>query len=144
SVISERLVKEDVLSSIHVADHAIDVRDTKLGPELTTYDIPNVAMERLNDLDPDGVVRVGAEVHSQDILVGKISPKGESDLTAEERLLRAIFGDKSRDVKDSSLRMDYGKQGRVVGVKTFSRDEGDRLDAGVIKKIQVSVAQLRK
>ena len=143
-VISERLVKEDVFSSIHIEDYSTDVRETKLGPELTTYDIPNVAMERLNDLDPDGVVRVGAEVRSQDILVGKISPKGESDLTAEERLLRAIFGDKSRDVKDSSLRLDYGKQGRVVDVKTFSREEGDKLDVGVIKKIQVSVAQLRK
>lgn len=143
-VISERLIKEDVFSSIHVEDYVCDVRETKLGPELTTYDIPNVAMERLNDLDPDGVVRIGAEVRSQDILVGKISPKGESDLTAEERLLRAIFGEKSRDVKDTSLRLDYGKQGRVVGVKTFSRDEGDKLDVGVIKKIQVSVAQLRK
>jgi len=143
-VISERLVKEDVFSSIHIEDYSTDVRETKLGPELTTYDIPNVAMERLNDLDPDGIVRVGAEVRSQDILVGKISPKGESDLTAEERLLRAIFGDKSRDVKDSSLRLDYGKQGRVVDVKVFSREEGDKLDVGVIKKIQVSVAQLRK
>ena len=143
-VISERLVKEDVFSSIHIEDYSTDVRETKLGPELTTYDIPNVAMERLNDLDPDGIVRIGAEVRSQDILVGKISPKGESDLTAEERLLRAIFGDKSRDVKDSSLRLDYGKQGRVVDVKVFSREEGDKLDVGVIKKIQVSVAQLRK
>ena len=143
-VISERLVKEDVFSSIHIEDYLSDVRETKLGPEVTTFDIPNVAMERLNDLDPDGVVRVGAEVRSQDILVGKISPKGESDLTAEERLLRAIFGDKSRDVKDSSLRLDYGKVGRVVGVKVFSRDEGDKLDVGVIKRIQVSVAQLRK
>src|SRR5258708_332048 len=143
-VISERLVKEDVLSSIHVVDYAMDVRDTKLGPALTNYDIPHVAMERLNDLDPDGVVRVGAEVHSQDILVGKISPKGESDLTAEERLLRAIFGDKSRDVKDSSMRLDYGAQGRVVDIKTFSREEGDKLDVGVIKRIEVSVAQLRK
>ena len=143
-VISERLVKEDILSSIYIEDYSTDVRETKLGPEVTTYDIPNVAMERLNDLDPDGVVRVGAEVRSQDILVGKISPKGESDLTAEERLLRAIFGDKSRDVKDSSLRLDYGKHGRVVGVKVFSREEGDKLDVGVIKKIQVSVAQLRK
>src|SRR3989344_2439732 len=143
-VISERLVKEDVFSSIHIEDYSTDVRETKLGPELTTYDIPNVAMERLNDLDPDGVVRVGAEVRSQDILVGKISPKGESDLTAEERLLRAIFGDKSRDVKDTSLRLDYGKQGRIVGVKVFSREEGDKLDAGVIKRIQVSVAELRK
>ena len=143
-VISERLIKEDVFSSIHVEDYVSDVRETKLGPEITTYDIPNVAMERLNDLDPEGVVRIGAEVRSQDILVGKISPKGESDLTAEERLLRAIFGEKSRDVKDTSLRLDYGKQGRVVGVKIFSRDEGDKLDIGVIKKIQVSVAQLRK
>lgn len=143
-VISERLIKEDVFSSIHIEDYVSDVRETKLGPEITTYDIPNVAMERLNDLDPEGVVRIGAEVRSQDILVGKISPKGESDLTAEERLLRAIFGEKSRDVKDTSLRLDYGKQGRVVGVKIFSRDEGDKLDIGVIKKIQVSVAQLRK
>lgn len=143
-VLSDRLVKEDILSSIHIEDYSTDVRETKLGPEVTTYDIPNVAMERLNDLDPDGVVRVGAEVRSQDILIGKISPKGESDLTAEERLLRAIFGEKSRDVKDTSLRLSYGKQGRVVGVKTFSRDEGDKLDVGVIKRIQVSVAELRK
>jgi len=143
-VISDRLVKEDILSSIHIHDYIVDVRETKLGPEVMTYDIPNVAAERLADLDGEGIVRVGAEVRSQDILVGKISPKGESDLTAEERLLRAIFGDKSRDVKDTSLRLDYGKQGRVVGVKIFSRDAGDKLDAGVIKRIQVSVAQLRK
>jgi len=143
-VISERLVKEDVFSSIHIEDYTTDVRETKLGPEVITYDIPNVAMERLADLDGDGTVRIGAEVRSQDILVGKISPKGESDLTAEERLLRAIFGDKSRDVKDTSLRLDYGKVGRVVGVKLFSREAGDKLDAGVMKKIQVSVAQLRK
>jgi DNA-directed RNA polymerase subunit beta len=143
-VISDRMVKEDVLSSIHIVDYTVDVRETKLGPEVITYDIPNVAAERLADLDGDGIVRVGAEVRSQDILVGKISPKGESDLTAEERLLRAIFGDKSRDVKDTSLRLDYGKIGRVVGVKIFSRDAGDKLDAGVIKSIQVSVAQLRK
>ena len=143
-VLSERLVKDDVYSSIHIEDYITDVRETKLGPEVTTYDIPNVAMERLNDLDPEGIVRMGAEVRSQDILVGKISPKGESDLTAEERLLRAIFGEKSRDVKDTSLRLDYGKQGRVVGIKVFSREEGDKLDAGVIKRIQVSVAELRK
>jgi DNA-directed RNA polymerase subunit beta len=143
-VISDKMVKEDILSSIHIHDYIVDVRETKLGPEVMTYDIPNVAAERLADLDGDGIVRVGAEVRSQDILVGKISPKGESDLTAEERLLRAIFGDKSRDVKDTSLRLDYGKVGRVVGVKIFSRDAGDKLDAGVIKRIQVSVAQLRK
>jgi len=122
----------------------VDVRETKLGPELTTYDIPNVGEERLKDLDPDGVVRIGAEVRSQDILVGKISPKGESDLTSEERLLRAIFGEKSRDVKDTSLRLDYGKTGRVVGIRVFSRDQGDKLPAGVIKTIQISVAQMRK
>lgn len=143
-VISEKLVKEDIYSSIHIEDYACDVRETKLGPEVTTYDIPNVGMERLNDLDPEGIVRIGAEVRSQDILVGKISPKGESDLTAEERLLRSIFGEKSRDVKDTSMTLDYGKLGRVVDVKIFSRDEGDKLDVGVIKKIQVSVAQLRK
>ena len=143
-VLSERLVKEDVLSSIYIEDYSTDVRETKLGPELTTYDIPNVGEERLKELDSEGIIRIGAEVRSQDILVGKISPKGESDLTAEERLLRAIFGEKSRDVKDTSRRLDYGRQGRVVGVKIFARDQGDRLPAGVIKTIQVSIAQMRK
>ncbi len=143
-VLSERLVKEDLFSSIHIEDYSIDVRETKLGPEITTYDIPNRSEEKLKDLDPDGIVRIGAEVRSQDILVGKISPKGESDLTAEERLLRAIFGEKSQDVKDTSLTLDYGKTGRVVGVRVFSRDQGDKLQAGVIKTIQVSVAQMRK
>ncbi|MEX1063885.1 MAG: DNA-directed RNA polymerase subunit beta [Candidatus Paceibacterota bacterium] len=143
-VLSERLVKEDLFTSIHIEDYSIDVRETKLGPEITTYDIPNRSEEKLKDLDPDGIVRIGAEVRSQDILVGKISPKGESDLTAEERLLRAIFGEKSQDVKDSSLTLDYGKVGRVVGVRIFSREEGDKLQAGVIKTIQVSIAQMRK
>ncbi len=143
-VLSDRMVKEDVLSSLYIEEYSVDVRETKLGPELTTYDIPNVGEERLKDLDPDGVVRIGAEVRSQDILVGKISPKGESDLTSEERLLRAIFGEKSRDVKDTSLRLDYGKTGRVVGIRVFSRDQGDKLPAGVIKTIQISVAQMRK
>ncbi|MEK7506488.1 MAG: DNA-directed RNA polymerase subunit beta [Patescibacteria group bacterium] len=143
-VLSERLVKEDLFTSIHIEDYSIDVRETKLGPEVTTYDIPNRSEEKLKDLDPEGIVRIGAEVRSQDILVGKITPKGESDLTAEERLLRAIFGEKSRDVKDTSLTLDYGKQGRVVGVKIFSRDQGDKLPAGVVKTIQVSVAQMRK
>lgn len=143
-VLSEKLVKEDLFTSIHIDDYSIDVRETKLGPEITTYDIPNRSEEKLKDLDPDGIVRIGAEVRSQDILVGKITPKGESDLTAEERLLRAIFGEKSRDVKDTSLTLDYGKTGRVVGVKIFSRDQGDKLPAGVIKTIQVSVAQMRK
>ncbi|MBI2062733.1 MAG: DNA-directed RNA polymerase subunit beta [Candidatus Yanofskybacteria bacterium] len=143
-VLSEKLVKEDMFTSIHIEDYSIDVRETKLGPEVTTYDIPNRSEEKLKNLDPDGVVRIGAEVRSQDILVGKISPKGESDLTAEERLLRAIFGEKSQDVKDTSLTLDYGKVGRVVGVRIFSRDQGDKLQAGVIKTVQVSVAQMRK
>ncbi len=143
-VLSEKLVKDDLFTSIHIDDYSINVRETKLGPEITTYDIPNRSEEKLKDLDPDGIVRIGAEVRSQDILVGKITPKGESDLTAEERLLRAIFGEKSRDVKDTSLTLDYGKTGRVVGVKIFSRDQGDKLQAGVIKTIQVSVAQMRK
>jgi len=143
-VLSEKLVKEDALTSIHIEDYTIDVRETKLGPEVTTYDIPNVGEEKLKDLDPEGIIRIGAEVRSQDILVGKISPKGESDLTPEERLLRAIFGEKSRDVKDTSLRLDHGKQGRVVGIKIFSREQGDKLNAGVMKSIQVSIAQMRK
>ncbi len=143
-VLSDRLVKEDLFSSIHIEDYSIDVRDTKLGPEVTTYDIPNAGEVKLKDLDPDGIVRIGAEVRSRDILVGKISPKGESDLTSEERLLRAIFGEKSRDVKDTSLKLDYGKRGRVVGVKVFSRDQGDKLRPGVIKTVQVSIAQMRK
>ncbi len=143
-VLSDRLVKEDLFSSIHIEDYSIDVRETKLGPEVTTYDIPNAGEAKLKDLDPDGIVRIGAEVRSRDILVGKISPKGESDLTSEERLLRAIFGEKSRDVKDTSLKLDYGKRGRVVGVKIFSRDQGDKLRPGVIKTVQVSIAQMRK
>jgi DNA-directed RNA polymerase subunit beta len=143
-VLSEKLVKEDLFTSIHIEDYSIDVRETKLGPEITTYDIPNRSEEKLKNLDPDGIVRIGAEVRSQDILVGKISPKGESDLTSEERLLKAIFGEKSQDVKDTSLTLDYGKIGRVVGVRIFSRDQGDKLPAGVIKTIQVSIAQMRK
>jgi DNA-directed RNA polymerase subunit beta len=143
-VLSERMVKEDLFTSIHIDDYSVDVRETKLGPEITTYDIPNRSEEKLKDLDPEGIVRIGAEVRSQDILVGKITPKGESDLTAEERLLRAIFGEKSRDVKDTSLTLNHGATGRVVGVKIFSRDQGDKLPAGVIKTIQVSVAQMRK
>src|SRR3989344_1820746 len=143
-VLSERSVREDLFTSIHIEDYSIDVRETKLGPEITTYDIPNRSEEKLKNLDPDGIVRIGAEVRSQDILVGKISPKGESDLTAEERLLKAIFGEKSQDVKDTSLTLDHGKTGRVVGIRVFSREQGDKLQAGVIKTIQVSVAQMRK
>ncbi len=143
-ILSERIVQEDRFTSVHIEDDTCEVRETKLGPEVTTPDIPNVGEERLKDLDEEGIVRIGAEVGPNDILVGKISPKGESDLTAEERLLRAIFGEKARDVKDTSLRMPHGKRGRVVGIKVFSREKGDKLTAGVIKAIQVEVAQLRK
>ncbi len=143
-ILSERLVKNDRFTSIHIESFTCDVRETKLGPEITTPDIPNVGEDRLKDLDEEGVVRIGAEVGPNDILVGKISPKGETDLTAEERLLQAIFGEKARDVKDTSLRMPYGKRGRVVGIKVFSRDKGDRLSAGVTKSIQVEIAELRK
>ncbi len=143
-VLSERVVQNDLFTSIHIEDFYCDVRDTKLGPEITTPDIPNVSEEKLRNLDEEGVVRVGAEVKSGDILVGKISPKGESELTAEERLLRAIFGEKARDVKDTSLTMPHGKYGRVVGIKVFSRENGDKLEPGIIKRVQVEVAQLRK
>ena len=143
-IISERLVKDDRFSSIHIEEFTCEVRDTKLGPETTTADIPNVGENRLKDLDEEGIIRVGAEVGPDDILVGKISPKGETDLTAEERLLRAIFGDKARDIKDTSKRLSHGKRGRVVGIKVFSREKGDKLTAGVIKAIRVEVAQFRK
>jgi DNA-directed RNA polymerase subunit beta len=143
-IISERMVKDDIFTSIHIEEFSVKVRDTKLGPEITTYDIPNVGEEKLKDLDEEGIVRVGAEVRAGDILVGKISPKGEVELTPEERLLRAIFGEKAREVKDTSLRLEHGKQGRVVGIKVFSRDKGDNLETGVIKEIQIELAQLRK
>jgi len=143
-ILSERVVKDDRFSSIHIEEFTCDVRDTKLGPEITTPDIPNVGEERLKDLDEEGIVRIGAEVGPGDILVGKISPKGEVELTAEERLLRAIFGEKARDVKDVSLTLPHGKRGRVIGIKLFSREKGDKLPTGVIKTIQVEVAQFRK
>jgi len=143
-IISERILQDDRFSSIHVEDFSIDVRDTKLGPEIVTRDIPNIGEERLKNLDETGIIRIGAEVSSGDILIGKITPKGEGDLTPEERLLRAIFGEKSRDVKDSSLYLPHGEHGKVVDVRILSRDQGDKLSTGVIKQIQVSVAQLRK
>jgi len=143
-IINERVVRDDFFTSIHIDDHEIDVRDTKLGPEITTPDIPNVSEDKLKNLDEEGIVRIGAEVNPGDILVGKISPKGESELTAEERLLRAIFGEKARDVKDTSLTMPHGKRGRVVGIKIFARERGDKLDPGIIKKIQIEVAQMRR
>jgi DNA-directed RNA polymerase subunit beta len=143
-VVSDRLVKEDVFTSIHIVDYMTEVRETKLGPEIVTRDIPNVSEESLRHLDEDGIVRIGAEVHPGDILVGKITPKGEQELSSEERLLRAIFGEKAKEVRDTSQRMSNGKHGKVVGVKVFSRANGHELKAGVIMQIQVFVAQMRK
>jgi len=143
-LISERLVSSDAYTSIHIEKFTCDVRETKLGPEITTPDIPNVSEEKLKDLDEEGIIRIGAEVGPNDILVGKISPKGEADLTAEERLLKAIFGEKAREVKDTSLLMEHGKRGRVIGVKIFSREAGHKLEPGIIKRAEVEVAEIRK
>ena len=143
-IVSERLVENDYYTSIHLENLTCDVRETKLGPEITTCDIPNVSEEKLKDLDEEGIVRVGAEAGPNDILVGKISPKGEAGLTAEERLLKAIFGEKARDVKDTSLLMEHGKRGRVIEVKVFSREQGHKLEPGIIKRIEVEVAVVRK
>ncbi|KKU80532.1 MAG: DNA-directed RNA polymerase subunit beta [Candidatus Peregrinibacteria bacterium GW2011_GWA2_47_7] len=143
-IISDRLVQEGVYDSVHIETYTVDVRDTKLGPEIITRDIPNVGEQRLKDLDEDGVIRIGASVKEGDILVGKITPKGETELTAEERLLRAIFGDKARDVKDTSLRLPGGTSGKVVNIEMFTRKDGDELATGVNKQIRVSIAQTRK
>ncbi len=143
-IISRKLVEDDTLTSVHIVDFMIEVRETKLGPEVITSDIPNVSEETLRHLDEDGIVRIGAEVHPGDILVGKITPKGEQELSSEERLLRAIFGEKAKEVRDTSQRMSNGKHGKVVGVKVFSRENGHELKAGVIMQIQVFVAQMRK
>jgi len=143
-IISRKLVEDDTLTSIHIVDFMIEVRETKLGPEIVTRDIPNVSEEALRHLDDDGIVRIGAEVHPGDILVGKITPKGEQELSSEERLLRAIFGEKAKEVRDTSQRMSNGKHGKVVGVKVFSRENGHELKAGVLMQIQVFVAQMRK
>ncbi|HEX7632762.1 MAG TPA: DNA-directed RNA polymerase subunit beta, partial [Candidatus Saccharimonadales bacterium] len=143
-IISRKLVEDDTLTSVHIVDFMIEVRETKLGPEVITADIPNVSEETLRHLDEDGIVRIGAEVHPGDILVGKITPKGEQELSSEERLLRAIFGEKAKEVRDTSQRMSNGKHGKVVGVKVFSRENGHELKAGVIMQIQVFVAQMRK
>lgn len=142
-ILSERLVRHSKFTSIYITEFVCNVRDTKLGPEVTTRDIPNVGEIRLKDLDEDGIIRIGAEVRENDILVGKITPKGETELTPEERLLRSIFADKARDVKDTSLRLEHGKRGRVVGVKIFSRDQGHNLESGIIKRVVIEVAQLR-
>jgi DNA-directed RNA polymerase subunit beta len=143
-LISERLVKDDVLTSIHIEEYEAEARDTKLGPEEITRDIPNVGEDALKDLDADGVIRIGAEVRSGDILVGKVTPKGETELTAEERLLRAIFGEKAREVRDTSLRVPHGEGGIVVDVKVFTRENKDELTAGVNKLVRVYIAQKRK
>ena len=143
-IFSERLVHDDRFTSVHIEHYTLDVRDTKLGPEIVTGDIPNVSEEKLKNLDSEGVIRVGAEVKSGDILVGKITPKGETELSAEEKLLRAIFGEKARDVRDSSMYLEHGEHGKVVGITVFSREEGDKLSPGVIKSIQVTIADLRK
>jgi DNA-directed RNA polymerase subunit beta len=143
-LVSERLVQEDRFTSVHIEKHEVEARDTKLGPEEITYDIPNVGDEALRDLNEDGIIRVGAEVGPNDILVGKITPKGEKELTPEEKLLRAIFGEKAREVKDTSLRMPHGERGKVVDVKVFTREEHRDLPPGVEKMVRVSVAQKRK
>lgn len=143
-IISRQLVSDDTLTSIHIVDYMVEVRETKLGPEIVTRDIPNVSEDALRHLDEEGIVRIGAEVHPGDILVGKITPKGEQELSSEERLLRAIFGEKAKEVRDTSQRMSNGKHGKVVGVKIFSRATGHELKAGVLMQIQVFVAQMRK
>ncbi|TAL49245.1 DNA-directed RNA polymerase subunit beta [Patescibacteria group bacterium] len=142
-IVSERVVRENRFSSIHIEEFVVNVRDTKLGAELTTCDIPNVGETKLRNLSEDGIVRIGAEVRPGDILVGKITPKGETQLTPEERLLRSLFGEKARDVKDTSKRMENGKRGRVINVQVFSREKGDKLESGIIKRIHIEVAQLR-
>jgi DNA-directed RNA polymerase subunit beta len=143
-IVSEKLVKEDLLTSIHIEKYTSEVRDTKLGPEMITRDIPNVGEDALSNLDEEGIIRLGAEIEAGDILVGKITPKGETELTVEEKLLRAIFGEKAKDVKDSSLRLPHGEKGKVIEVKVFLKDAGDELPDGVSQMVEVSVAQLRK
>ncbi|MGH2807363.1 MAG: DNA-directed RNA polymerase subunit beta, partial [Actinomycetota bacterium] len=143
-ILSQRLVKDDVLTSIHIEEYEVDARDTKLGAEEITRDIPNVSEEVLADLDERGIVRIGADVGPGDVLVGKVTPKGETELTPEERLLRAIFGEKAREVRDTSLKMPHGESGKVIGVREFSRDNGDELPPGVNELVRVFVAQKRK
>jgi len=143
-ILSQRLVQDDVLSSIHIEEHEVDARDTKLGPEEITRDIPNVSEEVLADLDDRGIIRIGAEVRDGDLLVGKVTPKGETELTPEERLLRAIFGEKAREVRDTSLKVPHGETGTVIGVKVFDREEGDELPPGVNQLVRVYVANKRK
>lgn len=143
-VISDKLVKEDLLTSIHIEEYSTDVVETKLGAEEISQDLPNVSEDSLNNLDPQGIVRIGAEVGPGDILVGKVAPKGETELTAEERLLRAIFGEKAKEVRDTSLRIPHGERGTVIGIEILSREAGDDLSTGVLQRIKIKVAQLRK
>ena len=143
-ILSQRLVQDDVLTSIHIEEHEVDARDTKLGPEEITRDIPNISEDMLANLDERGIIRIGAEVGTGDILVGKVTPKGETELTPEERLLRAIFGEKAREVRDTSMKVPHGETGTVIGVREFDRDEGDELPPGVNKLVRVHVAQKRK
>ena len=140
-LINEKLVRNDVYTSIHIEEYELESRDTKLGPEDITRDIPNVGEDALSDLDENGIIRIGAEVHSGDILVGKVTPKGETELTAEERLLRAIFGEKAREVRDTSLRVPHGEYGIVVNVEVFTRENSDELSPGVNKVVRCYIAQ---
>jgi DNA-directed RNA polymerase subunit beta len=143
-ILSQRLVQQDVLTSIHIEEHEVDARDTKLGPEEITRDIPNISEEMLADLDERGIIRIGAEVRDGDLLVGKVTPKGETELTPEERLLRAIFGEKAREVRDTSMKVPHGETGTIIGVRVFDREEGDELPPGVNQLVRVYVAQQRK
>ncbi len=143
-ILNQRLVQDDVLTSIHIEEHEVDARDTKLGAEEITRDIPNVSEEVLADLDERGIVRIGADVVPGDVLVGKVTPKGETELTPEERLLRAIFGEKAREVRDTSLKVPHGEAGKVIGVRVFSREDGDELPPGVNELVRVYIAQKRK
>ena len=143
-LLSERLVMDDVYTSIHIEEYESEARNTKLGDEEITRDIPNVGDDALKDLDETGIIRIGAEVSPNDILVGKVTPKGETELTAEERLLRAIFGEKAREVRDTSLRVPHGAGGIVVDVKVFTRENGDELAPGVNQNVRVYIAQKRK
>src|SRR5690606_15795289 len=143
-ILSQWIVQDDVLTSIHIEEHEVDARDTKLGAEEITRDIPNISDEMLADLDERGIIRIGAEVSTGDILVGKVTPKGETELTPEERLLRAIFGEKAREVRDTSLKVPHGETGTVIGVRIFDAEEGDELPPGVNQLVRVYVAQKRK
>ena len=143
-LLSERLVRDDVYTSIHIEEYETEARDTKLGPEEITRDLPSTGSDAVKDLDENGIIRVGAEVRAGDILVGKVTPKGETELTAEERLLRAIFGEKAREVRDTSLKVPHGAYGIVVAVKTFTRENGDELSPGVNKSVRIYIAQKRK